>query len=165
MNRTTALTADAGLVVLATGRPPFDEFYRCRYAPMVRLAAALVDRRELAEEVVQDAFAAMVDRYAGVQDPDAYLRSCVVNGSRRVLRRRIRDRQRPVPPEEIVDNGYDHLLDAVRRLPLRQRTVVVLRYQLGLTDVEIAAAAGMPVGSVKSSLARARDRLRKEIER
>jgi len=58
---------------------------------------------------------------------------------------------------------YNHVMDAVRRLPARQRAAVVLRYELQLTDPEIAETLKMPVGTVKSTLHRAITRLREEI--
>lgn len=146
------------------GERLFDEFYADSYAAMVRLAWSLVDQRDVAEEVVQDAFAAMYLRYGALSDPAAYLRVCVMNGCRRVLRRRRTARRKPaaVAPTAI-DDDHDHLFDVIRRLPPRQRAVVVLRYQQGLGDNEIASALGIPVGSVKSSLSRAKESLRKEL--
>ena len=59
--------------------------------------------------------------------------------------------------------GYNHVVDAVRRLPSRQRAVILLRYDLQLTDSEIAETLGVPLGTVKSTLHRAIARLREEI--
>ena len=55
------------------------------------------------------------------------------------------------------------MLDAVRRLPDRQRRMIALRYQLQLTDSEIAETLGVPVGTVKSTIHRALARLRTEV--
>ena len=142
----------------------FDELYLAQYAPMVRLAHALVDTRQRAEEVVQDAFAAVYERFDGIADPVAYLRVCVLNNCRRALRRRALRRRTPVPPTDAHDElGYNHTLDAIRRLPHKQRSMVVLRYDLQLTDAEIAATLGVPIGTVKSTLFRALTTLREEI--
>jgi RNA polymerase sigma-70 factor (ECF subfamily) len=54
-------------------------------------------------------------------------------------------------PEGLVD-----IDDAVARLPVSQRVVLVLRTREGLSEQEIAAALGIPVGTVKSRLSRAR---------
>ena len=69
-------------------RPTFDELYRLRYDALVRVAFVLVDTQHEAEEVVQDAFAALYARYQHVDNPDAYVRRAVLNGARQVLRRR-----------------------------------------------------------------------------
>ncbi|MGZ4673111.1 MAG: sigma factor-like helix-turn-helix DNA-binding protein, partial [Ilumatobacteraceae bacterium] len=93
----------------------------------------------------------------------AYVRASVLNGSRKVLRRRLLVRRQP---SQTIDEGelvYNHVIDAVRRLPARQRNAVVLRYELQLTDVEIADTLNMPIGTVKSTLHRALARLRLEV--
>src|SRR5688572_22646762 len=76
----------------------FEQLYAAHYAPMVRLAHSLVDSRPRAEEVVQDAFAAVYERFDRVASPVAYLRTCVLNGCRRVIRRRMLRRARPFAP-------------------------------------------------------------------
>lgn len=142
---------------------PFEVLYQREFRPMVRLATALVDSAEQAEEVVQEAFAAVYLRYRTLANPVGYLRVCVLNGGRRVLRRRRVMRRQPVLTEEHGDLGFNHVVDAVRRLPARQRSVVMLRYELHLSEAEIADTLGMPVGTVKSTLHRALARLRTEI--
>src|SRR3954447_3183275 len=144
-------------------REPFEAFYHREFAGLVRLAMVLVDSQEQAEEVVQDAFAALYLRYRLVTAPLAYIRASVLNGSRKVLRRRILTRRLPGQAPADSEIIYNHVIDAVRRLPARQRAVVVLRYELQLTDAEIADTLGMPTGTVKSTLHRAIARLREEI--
>ncbi len=141
----------------------FEDLYARQYAPMVRLAHTLVDSRPRAEEVVQEAFAAVYERYARLDHPEAYLRTTVLNQCRRVLRRRMVRRRQPVPPAEDGELGASHVVDAIRRLPHRQRSMIVLRYDLQLTDAEIAAALDVPLGTVKSTLHRAIATLRKEL--
>jgi RNA polymerase sigma-70 factor (sigma-E family) len=144
----------------------FEELYATHYAPMVRLAHTLVDTLPRAEEVVQDAFAAVYARHDRLGNPSAYLRVCVLNNCRRVLRRRMLRRSRPIPPDSSADQlGFNHVIDAVRRLPERQRSMVVLRYDLQLTDAEIAETLGVPIGTVKSTLHRAISALRQEFGR
>jgi DNA-directed RNA polymerase specialized sigma24 family protein len=134
--------------------------YRRLYPSLVRTAYLLVDTREQAEEVVQDAFAKAFPKWDRLRVPEAYLRTCVLNGCRRVQRRRGLARRLVVPPVEPVRGEYDHVAHAVRRLPTPQREVVVLRYYLQATDAEIAATLHLAVGTVKSSLHRARAALR-----
>jgi RNA polymerase sigma-70 factor (sigma-E family) len=141
----------------------FEDLYADQYRTMVRLAYAMVDTREQAEEVVQDSFAAVYERYDRLDHPVAYLRTTVLNGCRRVLRRRMLSRRQPTPPGEDGSLVYNHVVDAIRRLPHKQRSMVVLRYDMQLTDAEIAATLGVPLGTVKSTLHRAIAALRKEV--
>jgi len=144
-------------------RDPFEVVYHRESRSMVRMATALVDSPEQAEEVVQDAFAALSLKYRLVNEPVAYVRVSALNGCRKVLRRlRIIRRQPPIAVES-GELGYNHVLDAVRRLPTRQRNAITLRYELQLSDAEIAETLGMPLGTVKSTLHRALARQRTEV--
>jgi RNA polymerase sigma factor (sigma-70 family) len=144
-------------------REPFDEFYHREFNGLVRLAMVLVDHQDQAEEVVQDAFAALYLKYRHVSAPLAYVRASVLNGGRKVLRRRKLLRRAPDPPSADGELVYNHMIDAVRRLPPRQRSAIVLRYDLQLTDGEIAETLNIPIGTVKSTLHRAIANLRLEI--
>jgi DNA-directed RNA polymerase specialized sigma24 family protein len=141
----------------------FAALYREHWDGMVRLAFVMVDDRAVAEELVQDAFTRVFRSSERVHDPLPYLRSAVYNACRnhhrgeRVRRRHLRaaiDAEAPVG---------DHVIDAVRRLRPERRALVVLRYYLGLTDTEIAATTGMPIGTVKSTLHRALAELREAL--
>ena len=160
---TVPLMRDPIQVENVTVNEPFEVLYQREFRPMVRLATALVDEPGQAEEVVQEAFAAVYLRYRVLTNPVGYLRVCVLNGGRKVLRRRRVMRRQPVLTEEVGDLGFNHVVDAVRRLPAKQRNVVVLRYELQLSDSEIADTLGIPVGTVKSTLHRALARLRTEV--
>lgn len=160
---TTVPTQYDAIMITIGERVTFEELYAQQYAPMVRLAHTLVDTRQRAEEVVQDAFASIYERYHRIDRPEAYLRVAVLNGCRRVLRRRMLRRQQPVPPEVIAELGASHVVDTIRRLPHKQRSMIVLRYDLQLTDAEIADTLGVPLGTVKSTLFRALTTLRQEL--
>jgi RNA polymerase sigma-70 factor (sigma-E family) len=141
--------------------------YDRHWREMVRLAVLLVDDVASAEDVAQDAFIALHRRSEALRDPNAalaYVRASVVNLSRSVIRRRqtARKHLRASEPEATPAADHDVLLAdehraalaAVRRLPRRQREVLVLRYWSGLSEREIAEALGISTGSVKSSASR-----------
>ena len=69
-----------------------------------------------------------------------------------------------MPPAGMVTNPeIDETWSAVCRLPVRERSVVVLRYWLDWSEAEIAASLEWPAGTVKSTLHRALKRLEKEL--
>ena len=139
--------------------------YEAQYVPMVRLAYLLAGSREQAEDAVQDVFAKMIRRWDRIDDPTVYLKWSVVNacrdtGRRRAVQKRFLSRWRPEPAVPPPD---DPLADAVRRLPPRQRAVVVLRYYLSMTGPEIAELMKCPLGTVKSLNYRALAGLKQEL--
>lgn len=170
--------ADAALVVEAADvAPGVDELYHHRRLYFVRLALLLVDDLPTAEDVVQDAFAALLrrhgERLTGLDDPEAYVRTSVVNGARSVLRRRrtarayVPERESHVPPADehvLLRMEHREVLDAMRRLTRRQREVLVLRYWSNLTEAQIAQTLGLSRGTVKSTASRALDALGRQLE-
>ncbi|MGW8727687.1 SigE family RNA polymerase sigma factor [Streptomyces sp. NPDC055808] len=156
--------------------PNLTELYLARRLDMVRLALFLVDDLPTAEDVVQDAFAAVCRGYGtslrGLQDPGAYLRTAVVNAARSVLRRRRTSRAytpphqgagAPVDERLLLAEEHRQVLDAMRRLTQRQREVLVLRYWSELTEAQIADTLGLSRGTVKSTASRALDVLEKRL--
>ena len=143
----------------------FDEFYRVEYAPMVRLARGLVDTPEIAEEITQDAFAKVFERWDRLDEPGGYLRTAVVNGARNELRRREVRRRIGLGQPRQATAERDYLIDALDRLPPKRRTALVLRYYAGLSEREIAETMGVRPGTVKSLVSRGLAELREVIER
>ena len=140
------------------------DVYRRLYPSLVRTAYLLVDTREQAEEVVQEAFAKAFPKWHRLETPDAYVRTCVVNGCRRIhRRRRLIQRTPQYQPDQTAGIEHDHVADAVRALPSPQREAIVLRYYLQATDQEIAVTLKIALGTVKSTLHRARARLKEEL--
>ena len=137
------------------------------HMPMLRLATLLVGSAEVGEDIVQDAFASVVERWGSLDNPGGYLRTCVVNGSRMVLRRRgveqrVAQERSPLAVEQPM--ALLELRDALGRLGERQRAVVVLRYFADLPDVEIAEVLDCRPSTVRSLVRRALRVLRKELE-
>jgi RNA polymerase sigma-70 factor (sigma-E family) len=147
--------------------PTFESVYRQLWWPMLRLAAGLVDDRVAAEDVVQDAFAAVYRRWASIRDRGAaagYVRAAVVNASRSSIRRQIVARKHVHAVADHSDAPADHtvllgaerdmLRAAMTSLPERQREVLVLRYVAELSDTDIARATGLSEGGVRSASSR-----------
>ncbi len=152
-------------VVDATSTAGFDDLFTTERRPMTRLAFLLTGSETMAEEVVQDAFAQVYERWARLDRPGGYLRTCVVNGSRRAGKRRARELRvvSSSSPAGSVDLEAREMLDALSRLRPEWRAVVVLRFYGDMSQEEIAEVLGMRLGTVKSSLHRALGQLREEI--
>ena len=142
----------------------FLELYRSRWVPMVRLAGLLTAADPAGEELVQEAFLRVRERWDRVEHPAAYLRTAVVNACRNHQRRRFIERRHRVAAVSSLD-APDELRDAIAGLAPRQRAAVVLRFYEDLPEAEIAETLGCSVSAVKSLLHRAVQDLRKVIER
>lgn len=143
------------------GEAAFEAFVRSSGPSLLRTAFLLTGDRGLAEDVLQVALertARHWDRLRG--SAEAYARRAVINSARDGHRRRL---ARPVEaslaqagepveadPTVTVDLR-DSLVAALRRLPERQRSVVVCRYVLDLDERETAEALGVGIGTVKAS--------------
>jgi len=142
------------------------DLYQDHYRSLVRLAALLVDDRDTAEDVVQDAFVKLYRSWGRIREPaaaPAYLRSIVCNTARSRLRRRlVAARHRPPPPRDaaaaedtaLLSEDRREVLEALGALSRRQRECLVLRYYLDRSEAEIAATLGISPGSVKSHASR-----------
>lgn len=152
------------------------DIFQQHRAGMLRLALLLVDDRQSAEDVVQDAFTGFYRSYAGLVDPAkaaSYLRSAVLNNARSALRRR-RTARAYVPPHEVtarsaesmamLDLEHQAVITALHQLPERQREIVVLRYYEDLSEAEIAELTGLARGTVKSTASRALDALERILD-
>jgi RNA polymerase sigma-70 factor (sigma-E family) len=156
------------------------ELFRTEYLPAVRLARLLVDRTDVAEELVQEAFARVHRSYDSVEDPvrlPAYLRSAVLNLARSHLRRRTIGRRvlrRHRAGEVGWSGGADEptlvaaehreVLSALASLSVRQREVLVLRYWEDRSEAEIAELLDISVGTVKTHAHRGITALARHLE-
>ena len=142
----------------------FSEFAQSRWPQLVRLGYGLTGDRGLAEDLAQTALASAYASWARVRradDPDAYLRKILLNAHRSGRRkRRIDEDLRPAAPEVAVADPVGRhgdqaaVLAALAELPPKQREVVLLRFWLDLTEVQVADSLGCSIGNVK---ARARE--------
>lgn len=149
-----------------------------REAPRARrLAYLLTGDTSLAEDIVQDCFVKLASRLRRVEDPESYLRRMVVNAAHshhrhvRVRRQRARDEALVVGADtDTSPDGADgradraRLLAALGGLPARQRSAVVLRHWLDLSEQQCADELGCSVGTVKSLASRGRAALRVSLE-
>jgi RNA polymerase sigma-70 factor (ECF subfamily) len=140
-----------------------EDLYSASYARLVGVVGAITGSGGEAEEAVQDAFVRLLGAWPTVSrydDPEAWVRKVAlgrVSNRRRKARNGLRALFRQVPrPDAPGPSGDAVDLDrALAALPRPQRAVVVLQH-LGLPVEQIARELGIPVGTVKSRLSRAR---------
>jgi len=69
----------------------------------------------------------------------------------------------PVASASAMDRDDSEVMGALRRLPEREQAVVVLAVLEGYSEREVAQVLGIPAGTVKSRLSRAKAKLRGEL--
>jgi RNA polymerase sigma-70 factor, ECF subfamily len=149
----------------------FEEFFAATYGRLVGLLFAFLHDQARAEDAVQDAFASALLRWPVVRryhDPEAWVRMVAF---RRAIDHHRRDARQlrallrlgPLPPLPPVGPEHVDLVRALRKLPVTQREVLVLHYVAELEVERVAAELRVPVGTVKSRLARGRAALAQEL--
>jgi RNA polymerase sigma-70 factor (sigma-E family) len=164
--RAAAGRAAAGSRDQASAEAGVTALFQAHSLGLIRLAHIMLGDRSSAEDVVQEAFCGLYRRWPQLTDQAKalpYVRSSVLNGCRTALRR---TRPRHIPwgnqpwaasAEAAVVSGEERreVMQALRRLPDRQREVLVLRFYLDLSDAEIARDMGINPGTVRSTASRA----------
>jgi RNA polymerase sigma-70 factor, ECF subfamily len=151
---------------LGSARPALDRAYR--------LAGLFLGNAHEAEDAVQDALAIAWQSYETLRDPerfDQWFDRILVNGCRDRLRRRSVVRFIPLDgAADPVDRDPFHafierdaLLRGLDRLTPDERMVIVLRFWADLPLDAISDRLGWPLGTVKSRLHRALERLRATV--
>lgn len=139
---------------------PFDDFYRASRDQVARALALTLGDGHLAAEAADEAMTRAYQRWPTVSrldNPGGWAYRVGLNWALSFLRRR---RRAPAPPVErgpadIGPVAEPTVRAALADLDVRQRSVVVCRFYLGLSEAETAAALGTRPGTVKSRLHRA----------
>lgn len=140
----------------------FEQFASTALPGLLRFGHGLTGDPRLAEELVQQALVSTWGRWSKIKhdQPHAYVRRAMVHSHTSWWRRA--RREMPLPdwydradaPTGVVEER-DRTMAALRRLPPRQRAVIVLRYYEDLSEAEIAVVLGCSAGTVKSHASRA----------
>lgn len=152
-----------------SAREAFTEFVRARGTALHRTAFMLTGDWALAEDLLQTALAKSYVRWERIAEDseEAYVRRVLVTTYASWWRRRWRGE---LPTEALPDtprpdgwadvDARDALRVALDRLPPRMRAVVVLRFHEDMTEVAVAQALGVSVGTVKSQASKGLAKLR-----
>ncbi len=152
-----------------------ESLFRAHYRTLVQsLALISGDDREAAADAVADAFMELERNWKRIhtyEDPAAWVRRVALNklcNHRRSLARRARALLRLQSGKEETSTEVQAmdlaLKDALARLPIKQRTAIVLFYFADLSVADVAQAMGITEGSANQHLHRAREALRKRLE-
>ncbi|MEU7873006.1 SigE family RNA polymerase sigma factor [Dactylosporangium sp. NPDC049140] len=152
----------------------FLQYVSSRKQRLHRVAYHLLGDRDRADDAVQDVLTVLYQRWNRMHDVanlDGYAHTMVV-------RECLRDRRRwlsrvhlwespPDVPVVATDPDVEErmlLRAALRQLPERQRTVLVLRFLCDLPVLEVAALLGVAEGTVKAHTAKGLDALRRRLD-
>jgi RNA polymerase sigma-70 factor, ECF subfamily len=148
---------------------------------LLNVARAMLREEDEAEEVVTEAFRQLWENLPSAAGEHAGLMPYLMRVTRHRAIDRLRARRRrqrllsaaalagdppvvsPSEPDEAGQPGYQvhaQVHAALKVLPSDEQAVVQLAYFRGLSQSEVAAALGIPLGTVKSRLRRAFSRLR-----
>ena len=143
----------------------FDEFYLATRVDLLRQLTAMTGEPEMAQDVLQEAYARAWQRWTRVADlesPAAWVRTVAWRlAVSQFRRRKVADRvllglrRRPADPAPSPEHSWD-LDQALQQLNPVYRQALVLHDLYGFTMEQVAAECGVAVGTIKSRLARGR---------
>ncbi|MGP3966604.1 SigE family RNA polymerase sigma factor [Streptomyces sp. 6N223] len=162
----------------AAAQPPtFTAYVRERGPLLLRTARSLTANPCDAEDLLQTALTKTYLAWERIEDHralDGYVRRALLNTRTSQWRKRRVDEYavdelpepepRPEPDAAEQQAVRDAMWRAVRKLPVRQRAMVVLRYYEDLSEASTAEVLGVSVGTVKSAVSRALAKLREDAE-
>ncbi len=150
----------------------FHNFMTGRWPSLLRTAYLLTGSHHDAEDLAQNALARAYVKWSHVRNSDdmaAYVRRIMIHAhADRFRRRAVREWFTPRLPETPVADQTANVdrrsavMDALGRLPARQRSVVVLCYFEDMTHAQVAAALGTRTSTVRSQITRGLAKLRED---
>ncbi|GGL13692.1 SigE family RNA polymerase sigma factor [Mangrovihabitans endophyticus] len=149
---------------MADRESAFQVFFDEHHADLSRLAYLITGDANAADDIAADSLLEIWrhwERVTAADNPLAYARGVAANLSRNWIRRQRRERlgllNMKLLLEDYRNPDVSLVMDvraALRRLPLRRRECVVLRYAFDVPEREVAEILGISVGTVKSQTAR-----------
>ncbi|NGN66548.1 SigE family RNA polymerase sigma factor [Streptomyces sp. A7024] len=158
--------------------PTFTSYVADRGPVLLRTARSLTQNPADAEDLLQTALTKTYLAWERIEDPralDGYVRRALVNTRTSQWRKRRVDEYAygddlpepdvvPAPDPAEAQALHDAMWTAIKRLPARQRAMVVLRYYEDLSEQQTAEVLGVSVGTVKSAVSRALAKLREDTD-
>jgi RNA polymerase sigma-70 factor, ECF subfamily len=152
------------VLVDTSSRDGLERLYREQRDRMWQAVFAFSGDREVASDAVAEAFAQALRRGDALRSPERWLWRTVFRiAAGELKRKRRRGPEQREDTYEMDDLARD-LVDALAKLPHRQRAAVVLHHAAGYPAREIARIVGSTTPAVHVQLSRARKRLRELLE-
>jgi RNA polymerase sigma-70 factor (ECF subfamily) len=151
---------------------PFEEFFELQHARLFGALSVMTGDRFEAEEVMQDAFLKVWerwDRVSAMDEPVGFLYRTAMNLYRKRLRRAgvaMRKAVNLAPQGDALDavETRDEAMRLLRTLTPREREAIVLTAYLGYSTEEAGRLLGIKANTVRVLTMRARDSLRRTVE-
>lgn len=172
MNDPASAVSEREVPMTGARAESFEAFFEAEHARLLRALYLVTGNVREAEELMQDAFLAVWERWDRVgqmDEPTGYLYRTAINRFRSRLRRATRAARRVVGSAEGIDefgaaDERDALARAVAALPRRQRAAIVLTEVLGYGTEEAGRILGVKDVTVRSLSSRGRAALRERLE-
>ena len=148
----------------------FESFFRAHHQRLLSALCLITRNRHEAEEITQDAFLSLWerwDRVGGMDSPDGYLYRTAMNTFRKRIRRIGRSQMRIATPDATTDGGIEEIdatdlaVRALEPLTPAERAAVVLTDLLGFPSEEAARLLHTTPGAVRTAASRGRAELRR----
>lgn len=176
------MSEDTWIQRLQTGdRSALGPLYAAYATTAIRTAFLITRHQAAAEDAVQEAFVQVLRSVGSLRDPAVFrpwFYRIVVNAAKRAARNSYRAVPTAQPLGEQVDlttarpeeaviglEEVEQVRSAIAALPEAHREILVLRYYTDLSEAEITQTLGVPAGTVKSRLHRAREALAARLKR
>jgi RNA polymerase sigma-70 factor (ECF subfamily) len=151
-------------------RAAAEDLFNASYPRLAGWVRRLVDDDETAHEIASEAFARLLARWSGLENPHSYLYMIATNLVRDHWRKTSRERRaiRTLTAAAPLDPACHPAQDVdvralIEELPARLRSAFLLHYYAGFGVREVAVMLGRPEGTIKADLHHARARLKAAI--
>jgi RNA polymerase sigma factor (sigma-70 family) len=154
----------------ATAMPlTFEELFAYQHKRLYRALYLIVGNSHEAEELMQDAFLHVLERWDRIDNPAGYLYRSALNSTRSRFRRLTLAAKRTLTPGRIEDpfaavDLRDEMVRALRELPERQRAALVLLDLLDYRSEDAAGVLGISAATVRSLASHGRAAMKLSLE-
>ena len=169
MERPSELAPQAGPSVVQVPLT-FEELFAAEHAKLFRALYLIVGNSAEAEELMQDAFLKVFERFDRIDNPTGYLYRSALNASRSRFRRLAMAARKTLPMGREPEDPFaqadlrDEVVRALRELPERQRAALVLVDMLDQSSEEASKSLGVTPATVRSLASHARAALKLTME-